>query len=131
MGDAQSRGLITNSTTSELGDHLAQAIEEQLADRPNVDLQAGTFLLDQLTTYAKSRGAVVRLLGDDRQLPAVDSGGALRLLAREPGTPQLTTLYRFRDPTKPPPPSSSASATPRLSTGTTPATASGQGPGRP
>jgi AAA domain len=54
--------------------------------------------LRDLTTYAKSRGTVVRLLGDDRQLPAVDSGGALRLLAREPGTPQLTTLYRFRDP---------------------------------
>jgi hypothetical protein len=71
---------------------------------------AGTFLLDQLTGYAASRGAVVRLLGDDRQLPAVDSGGALRLVAAEPGTPQLTTLYRFRDPDE-------AAATLRLRTG--------------
>jgi conjugative relaxase-like TrwC/TraI family protein len=59
---------------------------------------AGTFLLDQLTQIAASRGATVRLLGDDRQLSAVESGGALRLVAAEPGTPQLSVLYRFRDP---------------------------------
>jgi len=59
---------------------------------------AGTLLLDRLVTIASSRGAVVRLLGDDRQLPAVEGGGALRLVATAPGTPQLTILYRFRDP---------------------------------
>jgi ATP-dependent exoDNAse (exonuclease V) alpha subunit len=59
---------------------------------------AGTFHLDQLTQIAASRGATVRLLGDDRQLPAVESGGALRLIATQPGTPQLTVLHRFRDP---------------------------------
>jgi conjugative relaxase-like TrwC/TraI family protein len=59
---------------------------------------AGTFALDQLTTIAAARGAVVRLLGDDRQLPAVESGGALRLIAAQPGTPELSVLYRFRDP---------------------------------
>lgn len=59
---------------------------------------ADTFLLDQLTQIAASRGAVVRLLGDDRQLSAVESGGALRLIAAQPGTPQLSVLYRFRDP---------------------------------
>jgi conjugative relaxase-like TrwC/TraI family protein len=59
---------------------------------------AGTFLLDKLVSLAATRGAVVRLLGDDRQLPAVEGGGALRLVAAEPGTPQLTRLYRFRDP---------------------------------
>ena len=59
---------------------------------------AGTFLLDQLVLLASARGAVVRLLGDDRQLPAVEGGGALRLVAAQPGTPVLTTLYRFRDP---------------------------------
>jgi conjugative relaxase-like TrwC/TraI family protein len=59
---------------------------------------AGTLQLDQLTTYAKSRGAVVRLLGDDHQLPAVASGGALRLIAATPGTPHLTALYRFQNP---------------------------------
>jgi hypothetical protein len=59
---------------------------------------AGTFLLDQLVQIAASRGATVRLLGDDRQLPAVESGGALRLITTQPGTPQLTVLHRFRDP---------------------------------
>jgi conjugative relaxase-like TrwC/TraI family protein len=59
---------------------------------------AGTFMLDQLVQIAAARGATVRLLGDDRQLPAVESGGALRLVASQPGTPQLTVLHRFRDP---------------------------------
>jgi conjugative relaxase-like TrwC/TraI family protein len=59
---------------------------------------AGTFLLDQLVSIAAARGATVRLLGDDRQLSAVESGGALRLIAAQPGTPELTVLHRFRDP---------------------------------
>jgi ATP-dependent exoDNAse (exonuclease V) alpha subunit len=71
---------------------------------------AGTFLLDELVSIATARGAVVRLLGDDRQLPAVESGGALRLIAAQPGTPHLTTLYRFRDPAE-------AAATLKLRTG--------------
>jgi conjugative relaxase-like TrwC/TraI family protein len=71
---------------------------------------AGTFALDRLTAHAAKRGAVVRLLGDDRQLPAVDAGGALRLVAAEPGDPELTTLYRFRDPAE-------AAATLQLRTG--------------
>ena len=48
---------------------------------------AGTFLLDQLVQVAAARGAVVRLLGDDRQLPAVEGGGALRLVAVPAGHP--------------------------------------------
>jgi conjugative relaxase-like TrwC/TraI family protein len=71
---------------------------------------AGTFLLDELVSIATARGAVVRLLGDDRQLPAVESGGALRLVAAQPGTPLLTTLYRFRD-------AAEAAATLKLRTG--------------
>src|SRR5205807_7408233 len=73
---------------------------------------AGTFLLDKLVAIAASRGAVVRLLGDDRQLSAVESGGALRLIAAQPGTPHLTMLYRFRDPAE-------AAATLQLRTGDT------------
>ena len=59
---------------------------------------AGTFALDQLVAIASQRGAVVRLLGDDRQLSAVESGGALRLIAHESGAAELTALYRFTDP---------------------------------
>ncbi|MET8160368.1 MobF family relaxase [Sphaerisporangium sp. NPDC005289] len=59
---------------------------------------AGTLTLDKLVQIAASRGAVVRLLGDHRQLGAVESGGALRLIATEAGAVELTTLYRFNDP---------------------------------
>jgi conjugative relaxase-like TrwC/TraI family protein len=59
---------------------------------------AGTLMLDRLINVAAERGAVVRLLGDFRQLGAVESGGALRLIATDVGAVQLTTLYRFANP---------------------------------
>ena len=59
---------------------------------------AGTLNLDRLVTIAARRGAVVRLLGDYRQLGAVESGGALRLIAQESGAVELSTLYRFKNP---------------------------------
>ena len=71
---------------------------------------AGTFALDQLVQIAVQHGAVVRLLGDDRQLSAVESGGALRLIAHDVGAVELTALYRFTDPDE-------AAATLKLRTG--------------
>jgi conjugative relaxase-like TrwC/TraI family protein len=59
---------------------------------------AGTLNLDRLVQLAAQRGAVVRLLGDYRQLGAVESGGALRLIANASGALELSTLYRFADP---------------------------------
>ncbi len=59
---------------------------------------AGTRNLDWLTTYARERGAVVRLLGDPAQLASVEAGGALRLLAHDTGAVELTDLHRFTDP---------------------------------
>lgn len=59
---------------------------------------AGTLKLDRLVALAAERGAVVRLLGDHRQLGAVESGGALRLLVSETGAYELTMLHRFTDP---------------------------------
>ena len=50
------------------------------------------------SAIASQRGALVRLIGDDRQLSAVESGGALRLIAHEAGAAELTALYRFADP---------------------------------
>lgn len=61
---------------------------------------AGTLALDELVGIASSRGAVVRLLGDYRQLGAVESGGALRLIANETGAVELSKLYRFHDETE-------------------------------
>jgi conjugative relaxase-like TrwC/TraI family protein len=59
---------------------------------------AGTLHLDQLTAIAAARGAVVRLLGDYRQLSAPGCGGALRLITSRAGAAELTALYRFADP---------------------------------
>jgi ATP-dependent exoDNAse (exonuclease V) alpha subunit len=59
---------------------------------------AGTRNLDRLLAIAVHHGARIRLLGDYRQLAAVESGGALRLLATDVGAVGLSTLHRFRDP---------------------------------
>ncbi|MEU5156157.1 MobF family relaxase [Glycomyces sp. NPDC021274] len=58
---------------------------------------AGTFNLDRLTALAEVTGAQIRLLGDDCQLGAVASGGALRLIAAEAGATELRDLHRFQD----------------------------------
>lgn len=52
---------------------------------------------DALVTIAAERGALVRVLGDDRQLSAVGAGGALRLIDREVGAVRLDELFRFKD----------------------------------
>lgn len=59
---------------------------------------AGTLLLDQLAVIAARRQASIKLLGDWRQLGAVESGGALRLIASEAGAVELTSLHRFTNP---------------------------------
>lgn len=59
---------------------------------------AGTINLAKVTRVAERHGAHIRLIGDDRQLAAVEAGGALRLLEREVGTIQLETIHRFRNP---------------------------------
>lgn len=52
---------------------------------------------DALVTIAAERGALVRVLGDDRQLSAVGAGGALRLIDREVGAVRLDELLRFKN----------------------------------
>jgi len=58
---------------------------------------AGTKRLRDVTKLAQEHGAFVRLIGDDRQLSAVEAGGALRLIDREVGSVQLEHVHRFRD----------------------------------
>jgi conjugative relaxase-like TrwC/TraI family protein len=58
---------------------------------------AGTKRLRDVTKLAQEYGAFVRLIGDDRQLSAVEAGGALRLIDREVGSVQLEHVHRFRD----------------------------------
>lgn len=57
---------------------------------------AGTVRLRHILDDAREAGAHVRLLGDPAQLAAIEAGGALRLLAREVGAVELSTLHRFK-----------------------------------
>ncbi|MCW2527195.1 MAG: dnaG3, partial [Pseudonocardiales bacterium] len=58
----------------------------------------GTLDLDRVITLAMQRGASVRLVGDDRQLASVKTGGVLRDIARTAGSARLETVVRFTDP---------------------------------
>ncbi|KZM75568.1 MobF family relaxase [Nocardia terpenica] len=56
---------------------------------------AATHDLHQLQRLAHQHGAVVRWVGDPHQLSAVESGGALRLVAADTRVPTLMTIVRF------------------------------------
>src|SRR5665648_253930 len=71
---------------------------------------AGTFTLDALTAQASAAGAKVLLVGDHKQLSAVDAGGAFHLLAERARPATLTSLWRFSQPWE-------AAATRRLRSG--------------
>jgi conjugative relaxase-like TrwC/TraI family protein len=59
---------------------------------------ADTLSLDTAVQFAISRGASVRLIGDDQQLAAIGAGGVLRDIKSIHGALQLTELHRFTDP---------------------------------
>jgi ATP-dependent exoDNAse (exonuclease V) alpha subunit len=59
---------------------------------------ADTLTLDTAVQFAISRGASVRLVGDDQQLAAIGAGGVLRDIKNMHGALQLTELHRFTDP---------------------------------
>lgn len=58
---------------------------------------AGTFALNELADAADQAGAKLLLVGDDRQLDAVDAGGMFRSLVRDRGdlAPELSDVRRF------------------------------------
>lgn len=56
----------------------------------------GTPQFAQAVALASEAGAVVRAVGDDRQLAAIGAGGALRLIDREIGAVRLEDVHRFR-----------------------------------
>jgi len=58
---------------------------------------AATGDLAAVTRFALSRGASVRLVGDDRQLAAIAGGGVLRDIRATVGAVTLCELIRFRD----------------------------------
>lgn len=59
---------------------------------------AGTAKLAKLVSIVESGGGVVRLVGDDMQLGAVQAGGVLSLLVEEIGAVELDAVHRFEDP---------------------------------
>jgi hypothetical protein len=59
---------------------------------------ADTLSLDSAVQFAISRGASVRLIGDDQQLAAIGAGGVLRDIQQSHGALRLTELHRFTDP---------------------------------
>lgn len=59
---------------------------------------ADTLTLDRVVTFCISRGATVRLLGDDQQLSAVGAGGVLRDITHQHGADRLEEVVRFLDP---------------------------------
>ncbi|MCS3779371.1 MobF family relaxase [Tsukamurella ocularis] len=75
-----------------------------------VDVRAGDMLLvdeagmasrdqlDGIVALAASKGAVVRLLGDPQQLPSIEAGGTLGLLAAATDAPSLREVRRFNNP---------------------------------
>lgn len=62
--------------------------------------QSSTLDLDRVVAHALSAGASVRLVGDDRQLASIKSGGVLRDIARTVGAATLDAPVRFDDPTE-------------------------------
>ncbi|MFI6029451.1 MobF family relaxase [Amycolatopsis magusensis] len=58
---------------------------------------AGTHTLHDVVAYALRRGADVRLVGDDKQLAAVEAGGAVRWFEHINGANRLKEVVRFHD----------------------------------
>lgn len=55
-----------------------------------------TVHMHELLQQAETAGARVLLVGDHRQLDAVEAGGALSLLAEQPEALELTSVWRFQ-----------------------------------
>jgi ATP-dependent exoDNAse (exonuclease V) alpha subunit len=61
---------------------------------------AGTLMLDRVVRHAQAAQAVVRLIGDDQQLGAVEAGGVIRQIAHDVGAVRMQEVVRFADPSE-------------------------------
>lgn len=82
--------LLTNGTRRRLDDRTVIVLDEAG--------MVGTRQLAQLITQATLAGCKVVLVGDHRQLPEIDAGGAFRLLVGRLGAIALTENRRQREP---------------------------------
>lgn len=88
----------------------ADTIDNFLIGKQASKLQAGDMILvdeigmvstpalKNIVDAARENGAVVRGIGDYRQLAAIGSGGALRLIERQAGAVYLEDVFRFQNP---------------------------------
>ncbi len=103
--------------TATLGEEISQTttiaklLHDQRAQPANTDAAIGpstlvivdeagmtdTLTLAEFISYALSRGASIRLIGDDQQLAAIGAGGVLRDLQRSYGAIELDAVLRFTD----------------------------------
>lgn len=78
-----------------------QPIHPEMALKPGDVLivdeagMAGTSNLANVVILAEQKGALVRFIGDTRQLSAVQSGGALRAIESDVGSVALEEVHRF------------------------------------
>jgi conjugative relaxase-like TrwC/TraI family protein len=88
---------VTTALTAGIAEHQ---FDFQAGDVLLVDEAAmsGTHTLHTVVRYALRCGADVRLIGDDKQLGAVEAGGAIRLIAHDVGAVRFRDIVRFTDP---------------------------------
>ena len=104
--DVPRTGEVVCETLSKYAWSLAHAGElpwwvDQVDDRTLVIVDeagmAATTDLDAVVSHVLSRGGSVRLVGDDRQLAAVNAGGILRDITNDHGAVTLSEIRRFSD----------------------------------
>jgi conjugative relaxase-like TrwC/TraI family protein len=103
LGPKVDAGTATAKQLAAYG-QAAMRIEElseyELRDGDMVIIDEGSMVgdtdLDQIREAAARAGARVVIAGDDRQLSAVESGTAMRLIAQEVGAHEITEVRRFK-----------------------------------
>lgn len=110
MAPTAAAAAVMRSEMRITADTVDKILTDWQSGKASVDVRPGDVLLvdeagmiatpkmEKIITLAQERGALVRALGDYRQLSAVGSGGALRLVDREIGAVHLDELFRFKNP---------------------------------
>ena len=110
MAPTAAAAAVMRSEMRITADTVDKVLTDWQSGKASVDVRPGDVLLvdeagmiatpkmEKILTLAQERGALVRALGDYRQLSTVGSGGALRLVDREIGAVHLDELFRFTNP---------------------------------
>ena len=96
--DVLGQELGVSADTLAKFDHDQPAIKQDTLILVDEAGMAGTMILDRLVAQARFAGAVVRLVGDDQQLAAIEAGGVLRHLEHDVGAIRVHEVLRFTDP---------------------------------